>query len=169
MARILISYGIPKSASTFAWQLIKHVAITGGLPIATPTSKSKGANSPEDYIESISDRELALVREDIGDAPVVIKTHGDVTSAVARLVSDGNAQVFVSYRDLRDVALSLLDHGAKSREKGIKDFADLYDIRDTVEVIGIQVAKFEDWVQICDPLLIPYIKSVLIPAKQFRI
>lgn len=156
MAQIFISYGITKSASTFAWQLIKRVAIAGGLPVATLTAKSKGANSPEDYIDPISDERLALIRADIGDRPVVIKTHGRVTPAVARLVSAGAAQAFVSYRDLRDVALSLLDHAARSRALQISDFADLHTLTDTIPMLQEQVRRFEAWVTLCKPLLIPY-------------
>jgi hypothetical protein len=156
MARIFISYGITKSASTFAWQLIKRIAIAGGLPVATLTKKSKGASSPEDYIDPISDEKLALIHEDVGESPVIIKTHGDVTPTVARLVADGTARVFVSYRDPRDIALSLLDHGAKSREKGIKDFAEFYEITDTLDAIRTQVSRFGNWVRSCAPLLIPY-------------
>ena len=83
MTRIYISYGITKSASTFAWQLIKRIAIGGGLPIATLTSRSKGKNSPVDYIDPLSEENLDLVKEDVGDLPVVIKTHKDVTPAIA--------------------------------------------------------------------------------------
>jgi hypothetical protein len=156
MARILISYGIPKSASTFAWQLIKQIAIEGGLPIATLTTKSKETDTPEDYIDSISEEKLRLIEEDVGDASVVIKTHGDVTPAVARLVADGTAQVFASYRDLRDVALSLVDHGTRSRKEGINDFAEFHRPNDTLETLKDQVQRFENWVELCDPLLISY-------------
>ena len=156
MSRIYISYGITKSASTFAWQLIKRIAIGGGLPIATLTSRSKGKNSPVDYIDPLSEENLDLVKEDVGDLPVVIKTHGDVTPAIARLVAEGTAHVFVSYRDLRDVALSLLDHGARSRANGIKDFSQFYEVTDTLEDIRVQVRRFENWVRSCNPLLLPY-------------
>ena len=156
MPRIFISYGITKSASTFAWQLIKHVAIAGGLPIATLTAKSKNGNSPEDYIDPVSEDNLALVKAEVGDRPVVIKTHGHVTPAVARLVADGTAQVFVSFRDPRDVALSLLDHGARSRRQGINDFAEFHEPIDTLETIRHQTQRFENWVKLCNPLLIPY-------------
>jgi hypothetical protein len=156
MGAIYISYGITKSASTFAWQLIKRIAVSGGLPVATLTAKSKGANSPEDYIDPVSDEKLNLIKAEVGDSPVVIKTHGGVTPAAKRLVAEGAAQVFVSYRDLRDVALSLLDHGATSRVKGIKDFAQFYEVSDTLDDIKSQVRRFEDWVQSCKPLLLPY-------------
>jgi tRNA (mo5U34)-methyltransferase len=156
MARIFISYGITKSASTFAWQLIKRTAIAGGLPVATLTAGSKGIDSPEDYIDPVSDENLRKIEADVGNAPVVIKTHGGVTPAVVRLLAEGTAQVFASYRDPRDVALSLLDHGARSREIGIKDFAEFHEVKDTIETIKIQIQKFENWVRTCEPLLIPY-------------
>ncbi len=156
MTQIYISYGITKSASTFAWQLIKRTAISGGLPIATLTSKSKGANSPEDYIDPVSEKNLNLISEEVGNLPVVIKTHGDATPTAARLVAEGTAQVFASYRDLRDVALSLLDHGARSRAKGIKDFSEFYQLADTLEDIKTQVQRFEKWMQLCKPLLLSY-------------
>jgi hypothetical protein len=156
MPQIYICYGITKSASTFAWQLIKRIAISGGLPIATLTAKSKGANSPEDYIDPVSAQKLNLIKEDVGDLPVVIKTHGGVTPAAARAVAEGTAQVFVSYRDLREVALSLLDHGARSRRKGTKDFARFYEVSDTLEDIKTQTQRLEGWVRACDPLLLPY-------------
>jgi hypothetical protein len=156
MTRIYISYGITKSASTFAWQLIKQTALIGGLPIATLTAKSKGANSPEDYIDPVSEENLNLIQEDVGDLPVVIKTHGGATPAAARLVADGTADVFASYRDLRDVALSLLDHGARSRAKGIKDFSEFREVEDTLEDIKVQVRRFENWVKLCNPLLLSY-------------
>jgi hypothetical protein len=156
MHNLYISYGLTKSASTFAWQLIKEIAIQGGLPVAALSIKSKGRNSPEDYIDPVSAEKLELIRQDIGDAPAVIKTHGDATPAAIQLVAEGRALVFVSYRDLRDIALSLLDHAMRSRRKGIPDFANLYTIRDTVVSLKNQVKRFENWVRTCAPFLISY-------------
>jgi hypothetical protein len=156
MTRIYICYGITKSASTFAWQLIKRTAISGGLPIATLTLKSKGANSPEDYIDPVSEETIRRIHSDVGDLPVVIKTHGPVTPAAVRLVTEGEAQVFASYRDLRDVALSLLDHGTRSRRMGIRDFAEFNEVSDTISSIEFQVRRLDNWVKSCTPLLIPY-------------
>ncbi|HLY46515.1 MAG TPA: glycosyl transferase family 90 [Stellaceae bacterium] len=156
MARLFISYGIPKSASTFAWQLIKRIALAGGLRVATLSLLSKGRQSPEDYIDPVTDENLQLIRADVGDAPVVIKTHGGPTAAAVRLVEEGEAVVFASYRDLRDVALSLLDHGARSRARGIADFAELRTLADTTPLLDDQIARLEQWRVSCAPLLIPY-------------
>lgn len=156
MARLFISYGIPKAASTFAWQLIKRIALAGGLPVATLSLLSKGRQSPEDYIDPVTEENLQLIRADVGDAPVVIKTHGGPTAAAVRLVEEGEAVVFASCRDLRDVALSLLDHGARSRARGIADFAELRTITDTLPLLDDQVARLEQWMLSCTPLLIAY-------------
>ena len=156
MVDFYISYGLSKSASTFAWQLIKRIAIAGGLPIATLTAKSKGRNSPVDYIARLSGEKLRLVRADVGAAPVVIKTHAAATPATVRLVAEGKALVFASYRDLGDVSLSLLDHGARSRVNGSADFAELRTISDTLVLLRKAVVHFDSWVERCAPLLIPY-------------
>ena len=64
--------------------------------------------------------------------------------------------MFASYRDPRDVALSLLDHGARSRQSGIEDFAKFRTIGDTIEAIRSEIRKFENWVRLCGPIIIPY-------------
>jgi hypothetical protein len=156
MGRLYISFGMTKSASTFAWRLIKQIAQTGGLPVATLSVKSKGRQAWEDYVDVLSETNLQLIAEEIGDAPAVIKTHSAVTPAILRLAAAGEAVVFASYRDLRDIALSLLDHGARSRVRGVADFASLYTVEDTLPVLANQVRRFTDWVKSAQPLLLPY-------------
>lgn len=156
MQTIYISYGITKSASTFAWQLIKRIALAGGLPVATLSRKSKGTNSPHDYIEIVTNERVRSIRLDVGDAPVVVKTHGPPSPVVARMVAEGGARVFASYRDPRDIALSLLDHAARSRQMGIKDFAEFHKLPDTIASIGSRIRRLEEWVQSCSPILVPY-------------
>jgi hypothetical protein len=156
MGCLYVSFGMTKSASTFAWQLIKQIAQSAGIPVATLTDKSKGRKTWEDYIDLLSETNLQLIAEDIGDAPVVIKTHGVVTPPIIRRVATGEALAFASYRDLRDIALSLLDHGARSRMNGVPDFASLYTIEDTLPLLATQVQRFTDWVKFARPLLVPY-------------
>lgn len=154
--RILFSYGIPKSASTFAWYLIKTIAISGGISVATLSPRSKGTNSIEDYVDPLSDENLRLVIAEAGDKSVVLKTHGWPTRGVVDLIKSGNGLAFASYRDFRDVALSLMDHAARSRKCGNKDFAEFYKLSDTISLLQDQERRFSEWRRLCDPLLIPY-------------
>jgi hypothetical protein len=136
--------------------LAKRIAKLGGMDVATLTKYSKGSYAPEDAIDPVSAEKLALVQEEIGDRCAVIKTHGARTPAAARLVDEGRAQVFVSYRDLRDVTLSLIDHGARTRAAGGKDFAEFLKPRDSITMLTDAVSRMQTWMTDCNPLLVPY-------------
>ena len=156
MGKIFICYGIPKSASSFTWQLVKRTATIGGLDVATLTVYSKGKPTPEDAIDPVSGKNLALVQEEIADRCAVIKTHGAQTKEAAELVKQGQSKIFVSYRDLRDVALSLIDHGQRSRSRGATDFSQFLEPRDSLVTLTDAVRRMQSWVDTCDPLLISY-------------
>ncbi|HEX3870735.1 MAG TPA: hypothetical protein VHV77_09880, partial [Pirellulales bacterium] len=108
------------------------------------------------YIEQLTPQAIERIGEDIGDASVVIKTHSGLTPATSQLLTGRGVRVFASYRDPRDVALSLLDHGARSRKLGIKDFATFHTVRDTIPLLRTQVRLFRDWAKFPGTLIIPY-------------
>ena len=156
MGEIIICFGIPKSASSFSWQLVKRIAILGGKDVATLTRHSKGSDAPEDAIDPVSGAKLALVQEEIGTRTAVIKTHGAATKEAIDLVKQGQSKVFVSYRDLREVALSLIDHGVRSKAAGHNVFAEFLTPRNFIETLKDSVKRMQSWVDNCDPLLLPY-------------
>ena len=53
-------------------------------------------------------------------SPIVVKTHSRLTPAARRLLENGNAIGHCSYRDPREVILSLLDAGDKARQLGLE-------------------------------------------------
>ncbi len=156
MGDIIICFGVAKSASSFSWQLVKRIAILGGKDVATLTWRSKGSDAPEDAIDPVSGPNLALVQEEIGARTAVIKTHGAATKEAIDLVKQGRSKVFVSYRDLREVALSLIDHGARSRAAGQNAYAEFLAPRNSIEALKDSVKRMQSWVDHCDPLLLPY-------------
>ncbi len=157
MGDIHFSFGIPKTASTFGWALIKRIAILGGLDVRPLTSFAKGGHHREDYIDPVTEETLARVQEEIGDGCAVIKTHGGGgTTIAARMVRENRSKVFISYRDLRDVSLSLIDHGARARKVGIKDHTDILKPEDALPLIKVGLERMDSWVRDCAPLMIPY-------------
>ena len=157
MGDIHFSFAIPKTASTFGWALIKRIASLGGLDVRTLSSFSKGGLHPEDYIDPVTEEALARVQKEIGEGCAVIKTHGGGgTTLVAKMVRENRSKVFVSYRDLRDVSLSLIDHGAKARKVGSKDCADILKPEDAIPLIKVGLERMDSWVRDCAPLMIPY-------------
>lgn len=147
---------MPGSASIFTWQLVKRIAILGGLSVATLSDEVKGKDTPEDTVDPVSEDRLKLIEEAIGDRCAVVRTHGGMTPYAKALVDQGRAQVFVSCRDLRNVALSLIEPDEKRRATGGDDDGETRDARDSIEMLQDAVRRLQSWVDGCDPLMISY-------------
>ena len=144
---IVISYGMPKSASTFAWMLLKQILIEDGDPIATLSPNTKNNHSKEDFVLSLEDGQIDKIAAETNGGSVVLKTH-----AAAHLFEGFDAPfdrsfVFVQYRDPREIALSLIDHGARTRAKGIPDFADCDDHQSTFKYIDAAFDCARSWMR----------------------
>ena len=73
---IYISFGVPKSASTFTYIVTETVLrVAGDSPVAL-SETAKGGKSRFNYISEISWSAIERVMSEIGDQSVVIKTHG---------------------------------------------------------------------------------------------
>jgi tRNA (mo5U34)-methyltransferase len=153
---IYISYGVPKSASSYAYVVTEQVLKTAGYALATVSDAVKGRKSRFNYIDPITWRAIDRVRAEIGEHSVVVKTHG----APDKLMLDaiGRHDIFVSavIRDPRDIALSLLDHGRRSRKSGDIDFAELETISDTLKVLDDQMDRLRRWMECSQVLLLTY-------------
>ena len=143
---LIVSYGMPKSASTFAWLVIKDVLVAGGAPVATLSAAAKGNEATEDFVERLWPERLAAIRDEIGDDCAVVKTHG-LTVRPGEIEQAGFERtiVFVQHRDPRDIALSLIDHGARSRAEGVPDFAQCTDVPACFPVLDHAIRALEGW------------------------
>lgn len=143
---LIVSYGMPKSASTFAWLIIKDVLVSGGAPVVTLSDAAKGNPAKEDFVERLWPDRLAAIRGEVGDGCAVVKTHG-LTVRPGEIEEAGfeRAIVFVQHRDPRDVALSLIDHGRRSRAEGVPDFAQCTDVPACFPVLDHAIRALEGW------------------------
>jgi hypothetical protein len=150
---IYISYGVPKSASTYTYIVTETVLKTAGhSPIALSTA-TKGRKSPLNYISPVTSADIDQVRSEIGIKSAVIKTHGAPGPGLIKAIEQG--QIFASavVRDPRDIALSLMDHGAKSRAAGKKDFAEIETTADAIRLLDDQFRRLNAWAK-CSKLLV---------------
>jgi hypothetical protein len=88
--------------------------------------------------------------ESVGpDRIVAAKTHkvftDDMFPWMEELQEQRKIQVVVSYRDPRDMCLSLVDHGARSRESGRHAFARIQNVRRAGNLVEKATQKFRKW------------------------
>lgn len=69
---------------------------------------------------------------------VVVKTHAPPTPYLRLLINLGIARATCSYRDVRDVILSALDHGERNRKAGdiTGVYANMYSVADAIDEVG---------------------------------
>ncbi|WP_229801966.1 hypothetical protein [Paramylibacter ulvae] len=61
------------------------------------------------------------------------------------LINQGGALVQATYRDPREMALSMLDHGRKSRKLGEPAFSEINNLHDAMDNIRGQIDSLTQW------------------------
>lgn len=145
---IYISFGVCKSASTFIYSITEEIFALAGRPVARLSKEIKGRNSPENYIDPITGDAVDAAGREIGSKDVVIKTHGAPDARVKQYVESGAMLASAIIRDPREIALALVDHGARSRRMGIPDFAEFERPLQTTATIADQLRRFTRWATI---------------------
>ena len=93
---------------------------------------------------------------------IALKTHSGPTFYVRLLCSLGLAKATYSFRDPRDVALSMLDHGNRTRQKepeypgDIRGFRNVEEVPDTFSQIGYEIDNWYKWKDFGDVWFIKY-------------
>lgn len=116
---LIISYGQPKSASTFMVNLLKRACAAMGSEQEQLKDRvfvgdlSKYRNFLRD-IDALREISLSIGQDDY----LAIKTHGALTRSTRELIDGGKAVAFLSYRHPGDAALSIFEAGARERAAG---------------------------------------------------
>ncbi len=163
---LIIAHGLPKSGSTFLYQVTKEIAaqINGFSHYKGKEVFFPGMNVP-DFVQDPTDEfvDSLLARLPPG-AAFVVKTHGRITPLLASRIGSGKIKVVMSFRDPRDTVISMLDAGASDRSKGNKRFfTKLYDVDDAIGPAKSGWKTVRGWFDCPNLLLIPY---YLIAARQ---
>lgn len=163
---IIISAGFMKSASTllhdYQTEIIKISKNRSGQKALEHFSSGIGTA----YRGNLDLKTfLLLIYVNFRYGDVVLKTHGEPSIYVRLLVDWGLAKITYSYRDPRDVALSMVDHGAKTREKllsageslqGSKGFRQVYTVNDAIPLIQKEIEVWYKWKAFGDAFYVEY-------------
>ncbi|KPF65743.1 hypothetical protein IP69_17205 [Bosea sp. AAP35] len=145
---IYISYGMTKSASTFLYQMTEEVFKASGRPVLRLGEPFRRFDSLENYFNVVDHDLLQRIMQHVGPADIVLKTHGPPGHDIVNLVANQEILASASIRDPREVALSMIDHGARARRWRNVPFSEFVTVADTFDALDLQVGFFEAWATI---------------------
>ncbi|WP_137129511.1 hypothetical protein [Rhizobium sp. FY34] len=145
---IYICYGITKSASTFLYQITEEIFLTGGQCICR--IRQPGRFKVENYYDTITVPFLERIERKAAGRAVVLKTHGRLDPGVAQWIRQGRVLANASYRDPREMALSMVDNGARARKLGELPFSEIVTIDDAIPSIDLQLSYLKDWIEVSE-------------------
>lgn len=147
---LILCYGITKSGSTLGFELIKAMLRTAGFE---QTRLPDGVVKPGhrvNYVEKLDSDGIARLRDAIGDkTKIAVKVHCNLNRPtylrLTELQSQGGVQIFASYRDPREMCLSLVDAGARARKNNEGPFSEFVTLDDAIPEVEKQINVFRRW------------------------
>ena len=146
-AAIYLSYGMPKSGSTLAFELARTILEQAGVPQHKLAGGATHPGHPINFVRDMNGEAIGKLADAIppGAGPVVIKTHSHLFPKVGRMLEDGRLTGHAVWRDPRDIALSMLDAAREGRAWGSGPSGPFRVVADTLPMLRQQVNAFEQW------------------------
>ena len=145
---LYISYGMAKSGSTLAYQILRNVLENASAPqppIPLPSVITSGGLNFVEVLRPAELQELRFHAERAPGLPIAIKTHCGMWNCVRDGLDEGWIIGHAVCRDPRDVALSMMDDSRENRAWGKRDGEPLRHIEDAMEGVRFNAEKFEKW------------------------
>jgi len=157
---LILCYGITKSGSTLAFELVKGMLESAGHPQERLPDEAVNPGHRVNYIQPLDRRRLNVLLAAVGERWIAVKTHAGFNDPLfpylEQLVDDKRLRIIASYRDPRDICLSLVDAGVKSRAAGKKEFSEVSDLESAVPRVLEQIVKFRKWAAVRNTLRLDY-------------
>jgi hypothetical protein len=152
---IYISYGMTKSGSTLAFELTRALMEQNGFRQKRLSQEAVPSEAKINFVHRLSEAQLEAIEREARalGSPIVLKTHVGPTRAAEAWLRAGRIQGHCVFRDPREIALSMLDHGRRARASGDRAFADIETLDDALMGIRRHVSRFVRWAQL--PGIIP--------------
>ncbi len=157
---LILCYGLTKSGSTLAFELIKGWLETAGHAQDRLPDEVINPGHRVNYMQPLTRARLNDLLSTVGDRWIAVKTHSGIADPLfvylEKLQKEGKLQIVVSYRDPRDISLSMLDAGVLARATGTKEFSEITDLTAAASEVTRQIEKFIKWAAVPGALLLPY-------------
>lgn len=145
--KIVFSYGMTKSGSTLAFEIARTGLELSGFAQPKLNASPINTTSKINFIHHLTDTELDEIWSEVQEIghPIVLKTHQRPDLPVIDMINEGNALVQACYRDPRDIALSMLDHGVRARASGRSAFSEYETLDQVFDDITSQTDSLTQW------------------------
>lgn len=119
---IVLCYGLPKSASTFAFQLASGLVEAAGFAQAPLYRRylppDLAPYPPQPYFVQLAAGDLTRIVAGLPEEQLmVVKLHGPLHSDIHNLLDTGACRALCTHRDPRDAAVSLFDAAQRERRR----------------------------------------------------
>jgi hypothetical protein len=164
---LYFSYGMTKTGSTLAFQLVRSALDLCGFPQDRVASDVVNPVLKRNFVNHISERQLDELKDEARKRgyPIALKTHTRPSPGVVKMLQSGEAIGHACYRDPRDMALSMLDHAENSRARGNAEFAELTSFEQVFTNIRHQFNSLTAWLRL--PGMIPlYFEDIAFDTTQ---
>jgi hypothetical protein len=160
---LVLSFGIQKSGSTLAFELVRGVLMAAHFPqrrlpdgVVAPKHRANFVRLQEDT-RAVVDGILGALRP--GEIAVV-KTHDvfaeEHRTYLADLIGAGRLRVQTCHRDPRDVCLSLVDAGNRARRAGRTAFNEITTLEEAANAVSRNIERLRQWRTLPNVLTLPY-------------
>ena len=142
---IVFSIGLPKSASTLIFNCQKDLLAVSDQPSGLSVMRTYPGSL---YVETFCTKYLLkLLYVNFRFGSIVVKSHASPSNIVRVMLSIGIAKATYTYRDPRDIVLSAIDHGNRSRESGNNDdaFVSFVSICDSIPKVKRRLQRAYAW------------------------
>jgi len=163
---LIIAYGIPKSGSTLTYELVRGMLINAGYSQDLASKEHRSvqplvSRMKRNFSSQMGRAEVEEFIAKIGtEDRIAVKTHawfeiGDFAWLDA-LCEKGEVLVVASYRDPRDLCLSLVDAANKARGVGAKAFSNVRDMEHAAKKVRRRLDDFRKWASLRNAVRIDY-------------
>jgi hypothetical protein len=149
-ARLYFSYGMTKTGSTLAFRLAQRFYQRNDCEQPLAPGHLLDEERLVNFIHMPAPEELSGLEQFAidHDTCLVIKTHSPPTAEMVQMLREGRAFAHAVFRDPREIALSMIDHGKRNRETGGVAFAEIRDLKDAEAAIETQISYLEEWLRL---------------------
>jgi len=168
---LVICYGIPKSGSTLAFRMVLEVLRNAGYeqshilnerPRVGGVAVAKGSLR-SNFLKSTTKESIGELVEAIGPSRMIaMKSHARFTNDLFPWLEEMQqkraVQVIASYRDPRDICLSAMDAGERSRAQSVvkKAFSSIDSVEAAARRVTRRIDDFRKWAALQGTLRLYY-------------